>query len=195
MSPENGQDESDTRPARVRSRLGGVSQWLGSRWGRFNAWRAGRPFLGGLLLCLAGVLITWVPMQILPDLAFIGGQMAGFLAIGALFGVFVFLTGTYVLVKPAHADVAGVVGTVLSIFSLFGSLGGLLVGMLLGILGGNLCLAWKPRDEAVDDAVSDPSVVDKIAARIDAGFARVVGTILLRCRAGIERIKRRGTDE
>ncbi|WP_455449064.1 DUF6114 domain-containing protein [Natrinema thermotolerans] len=195
MSPENEQDETDTLPARVRSRWSRVSQWSGTRWGRFNTWRAGRPFLGGLLLCLAGVLITWVPMQILPDLAFIGGQMAGFLAIGALFGVFVFLTGIYVLVKPAHADVAGVVGTVLAIFSLFGSLGGLLVGMLLGILGGNLCLAWKPRDEVVDDAVSEPSVVDKAAARIDAGFGRLVGRLLLSCRAGIDRIKRWGTDE
>ncbi|WP_049921460.1 DUF6114 domain-containing protein [Halopiger djelfimassiliensis] len=188
MSPENGQNESESPPTRVSRRIG-------SQWSRFNAWRTGRPFLGGILLCLGGVLITWVPMRILPDLAFIGGQMAGYLAIGSLFGVFVFLSGVYALYKPASADVIGVVGIVLSIFSLFGSLGGLLIGMLLGILGGNLCLAWKPGDEATDDDGSDPSVIDKAAARIDAGFDRLLGKIRLACRAGIERIKRRGIDE
>ncbi|RZH67148.1 DUF6114 domain-containing protein [Natrinema altunense] len=188
MSSESGQNESETLPARIR-------RWIGSRWRRFNAWRRGRPFLGGLLLCLAGLLITWVPMRILPDIAFIGGEMAGFLAIGALFGVFVFLSGLYALSRPARAHGAGVVGIILSIFSLFGSLGGLLVGMLLGIIGGNLCIAWKPSGDAVDEAVSEPSVIDKAAARINAGFARLVGTIVLGCRAGLERITRRGTDE
>lgn len=183
MATQRSQDEADP-----------VSDRLARRWSRFNDWRTRRPFLGGVLLCLAGILITWVPMRILPDLIFIGGQVAGFLAIGALFGVFVFLTGVYALYKPALSDEIGLVGVVLSIFSLFGSLGGLFVGMLLGIIGGNLCLAWKPPEEAVDDDVTEPSTVDRAVARVRSGVLRVIGRSIARVRGGTGSV-RGGADE
>ncbi|MFC4438600.1 MULTISPECIES: DUF6114 domain-containing protein [Natrialbaceae] len=164
----------------------------GSRRERFNDWRFQRPFLGGILLCLAGIIITWVPMQILPDIIFIGGDMAGFLAIGAMFGVFVFVTGVFALYQPKYAEMIGVVGVVLSIFSLFGSLGGLLVGMLLGILGGNLCIAWQPGDE---EAASEPSKVDRAVARLRESTRRIVSKTAVRLRGGAEIRKQGGVDE
>ncbi|WP_312907528.1 DUF6114 domain-containing protein [Natronosalvus caseinilyticus] len=163
-----------------------------SRWTRFNEWRVQRPFLGAILLCLAGIIITWVPMQILPDIIFIGGEMAGFLSIGAMFGVFVFVTGVFALYRPGSSDVIGVVGIVLSIFSLFGALGGLLVGMFLGILGGNLCLAWQPRDE---EAPSEPSTVDRAVGRLRKRTRRVVGTTTARLRNHTDLRSQRGVDE
>ncbi|QSW99868.1 DUF6114 domain-containing protein [Haloterrigena alkaliphila] len=184
MATQHSQDGSET-----------ISDRLSSRLSRFNDWRTQRPFLGGVLLCLAGILITWVPMQILPDLIFIGGQVAGFLAIGALFGVLVFLTGIYALYKPTLSDEIGVIGVVLSIFSLFGSLGGLFVGMLLGILGGNLCLAWQPDAEAVDDTVTEPSKVDRAAARVRGSVLGVVGKSVARLRGETGRVQREGADE
>ncbi|WP_245853008.1 DUF6114 domain-containing protein [Natrinema ejinorense] len=174
-----------TKDGRDDSRL--PTQWIATRWQRFTRWRLQRPFLGGMLLCIAGVLIAWVPMQILPEIIFIGGEMAGFLAIGAAFGVFVFLTGVFALYRPELADVIGVVGVALSILSIFGSLGGLLVGMLLGIIGGNLCLAWKPDDEST----TDPSKVDATVARVCRPFRSVVARATSQLREHVEHIKRR----
>ncbi|MFC7238549.1 DUF6114 domain-containing protein [Saliphagus sp. GCM10025317] len=164
-----------------------------SRRERFNEWRMQRPFLGAILLCLAGIIITWVPMQILPDIIFIGGEMAGFLSIGAMFGVFVFVTGVFALYRPGSSDVIGVVGVVLSIFSLFGALGGLLVGMLLGILGGNLCLAWQPREE--EEEASGPSTVDRAVGRLRKSTRRVVSTTTARLRSHTDLRTQRGVDE
>ncbi|QLK27312.1 DUF6114 domain-containing protein [Natrinema zhouii] len=184
MATQNRQNDSETDPSHVKS-----------RWNRFNDWRTQRPFMGGVLLCLAGFLITWVPMQILPDLIFIGGQMAGFLTIGALIGVFVFLTGVYALYRPARSHEIGVIGVVLSIFSLFGSLGGLFVGMLLGILGGNLCIAWKPGDDVADEAVAEPSKVDKAIARLQERVGRIVEKTNARLHESAETNTQRSADE
>jgi hypothetical protein len=35
----------------------------------------------------------------------------------------------------------------LSVLSIFGALGGLVVGLVLGLLGGNICIAWRPAPE------------------------------------------------
>lgn len=190
------QGDADRLPDRIKRRWGQVTgAILGRRWNRFNDWRRQRPFLGGVLLCLAGLLITWVPMQILPDLLFIGGRMTGFLAIGAMFGVFVFLSGVYALYKPAHAHEIGVVAIVLSIFSLFGALGGLLFGMLFGIIGGNLCIAWKPSDDAVDDTISEPSTIDSAVAWLRSRLGRIVGKTNALLRTGVKTITGSSSDE
>ncbi|ELZ02842.1 DUF6114 domain-containing protein [Natrialba asiatica] len=175
MATKSSYDDATSTTDRIRS-----------RWDRFTAWRLRRPFLGGLLLCLAGIIITWVPMQILPDLLFVGGELTGFLAIGVAFGVLVFLTGVFALYKPAHSDVIGVVGIALSILSLVGSLGGLVFGLLFGILGGNLCLAWKPDEDRVPDRVTEPSPVDNAVAGVRNRLQRVVGPVRRRLRHRLE---------
>lgn len=150
------------------------SDWINSRRRRFSAWRRQRPFMGGVLLCLAGIIITWVPMQILPDLIFIGGQTAGFLAIGAMFGVFTFLTGVFALYRPDLSRMLGAIGVVLAILSLFGSLGGLLFGMLFGIIGGNLCIAWRSEEESSAEGGEDTSEPGKPSAMV-AKLRGIVG--------------------
>lgn len=192
----NSRDDSDGLADRVNGLWKQVTgSLLGRRWNRFNDWRRRRPFLGGVFLCLAGLLITWVPMQILPDLLFVGGRMTGFLAIGAMFGVFVFLSGVYALYNPARSHEIGVVGVVLSIFSLFGSLGGLLFGMLFGIIGGNLCIAWKPDADVVDDAVSEPSAVDRAVDRFRRTLGRIAAKTSQLLRDGIETVTERRANE
>ncbi|ELY95521.1 DUF6114 domain-containing protein [Natrialba taiwanensis] len=171
MATKSSYDDSTNTTGRIKR-----------RWDRFTAWRLRRPFLGGILLCLAGIIITWVPMQILPDLLFVGGELTGFLAIGVAFGVLVFLTGVFALYKPAHSDVIGVIGIALSILSLVGSLGGLLLGLLFGILGGNLCLAWKPDEDRVPDHVTEPSPVDNAVAGARKRLRAIVGPIVRRLR-------------
>jgi hypothetical protein len=118
---------------------------LRQRQAAFAAWRAERPFLGGVLLLLAGVVIGYVPLQFAGELIFIGGS---FTIIGLVFATFVFLCGAFALWMPEHSTVFGVAGVALAILSLMGALGGLFVGMLLGILGGNLCVAWHPPEGA-----------------------------------------------
>ncbi|WP_226003998.1 DUF6114 domain-containing protein [Natrinema salinisoli] len=196
MATQNGQDDAGNQPTRFESQWDQLTTGFGTRWNRFNVWRSQRPFLGGVLLCLAGILIAWVPMQILPDLLFIGGGMTGFLVIGTTFGVFVFLSGVYALYKPEHSREAGVVGVVLSILSLFGSLGGLLFGMLFGIIGGNLCFAWKPAGDRDDeDDASEPGKVETARSRLLEQLRDVAGAVSSRLRTSVEAITGRESDE
>jgi len=129
----------------VRSALwhvipGPIRRRIDDRMATFNEWREPRPFWGGTLLMLAGIIIGWVPIQFATELAVIGGA---FTVVGLIFAVMVFLTGAFVLARPEMSTIFGVVGIALSILSIIGALGGLFVGMLLGIAGGNLCVAWQ----------------------------------------------------
>lgn len=192
----NSQDDAGGLRGRLESRWNRVTGLIrGRRWNRFNDWRRQRPFLGGILLCLAGLLITWIPMQILPDLLFIGGRMTGFLAVGAMFGVFVFLSGVYALYRPSRSHEIGVVAIVLSIFSLFGALGGLLFGMLFGIIGGNLCIAWKPSEDVADGVASEPSAVDRAIAWLSERLRRIVEQTNAFLRTGVKTITGSRFDE
>ena len=123
-----------------------IQRRLDDRLAKFNEWKEPRPFWGGVLLMLAGLIIGWVPIQFATELAVIGGA---FTVIGLVFAVMVFLTGAFVLARPGMSTIFGVLGIALSILSLVGALGGLFVGMLIGIAGGNLCIAWQnPNPEA-----------------------------------------------
>lgn len=125
----------------VESPTNSESRQSRSRRARFREWRNGRPFAGGILLCLAGLIIGWVPYQFAFELLLVGGS---YTFVGLFWAVAVFLTGAFVLYRPEFSTIFGVVGVVLSILSLLGALGGLLIGMILGIVGGNLCVAWSP---------------------------------------------------
>ena len=139
--------------------VGSVKSGVDDRLERFEAWRSERPFWGGAMLMLAGLVIGWVPAQFAPELVFIGGT---FTIIGLVFAAFVFLTGAFALYRPELSTILGISGVTLSILSLLGALGGLFVGMMIGIVGGNLCVAWQPRDagDEAEDATAAPSPAD-----------------------------------
>jgi hypothetical protein len=103
------------------------------RLARFRAWRRGRPFAGGVLLMLAGGLIGYVPLQFAFELMLVGGS---YTVVGVTWAVGVFLTGAFALYRPEFSTMLGVLGVALSILSLLGALGGVLLGMVLGIVGG-----------------------------------------------------------
>lgn len=107
---------------------------------RARAWRRTRPVAGAVLLMLSGGLIAFVPLQFATELLLVGGS---YTFIGLLFAVLVFLSGVVALRRPAFAPEAGLVGAAMAILSIFGALGGLFVGLLVGVVGGNLCLAWR----------------------------------------------------
>lgn len=74
--------------------------------------------------------------------------------IGIVSSSLVLLTGVFALTKPEFSTGIGYVGVLLSFASLWGSLGGLLIGMLLSIIGSCLCIAWEP-DETEEDTSFD----------------------------------------
>jgi hypothetical protein len=110
----------------------------------FAAWRAQRPFAGAILLIMAGFIIGAIPIRL--QFLFPGPSKA---AIGLVFAAMVAACGVFALVKPELSTLIGVTGIAMSILSIIGAFGGLIIGMIVGIVGGNLCIAWQDpsRDE------------------------------------------------
>ncbi|WP_247009577.1 DUF6114 domain-containing protein [Halorientalis litorea] len=103
------------------------------------AMRAKRPLSGSALLILSGVMIAAIPLylQTIPLTAGMGNA-----ALGIVWGAMVAACGLFALLRPDLSTLAGVTGIAISIISLVGAFGGLVFGMLVGIVGGNLCIAW-----------------------------------------------------
>lgn len=120
-------------------------------------WRAERPFLGAMLLIVAGVIVGYVPIRFTQELILISGA---FSAIGLAFAVLIFLTGVAALLRPGRSTILGIIGVVFSILSVVGTLGGLLVGLFIGIVGGNLLIAWKPPDSQDDQGAHATDVTE-----------------------------------
>lgn len=172
-------------PETLRSPLASVLQFVRAtqdRRGRFQEWKAERPFWGAVFLILAGLVLSAIPFTALGSFAFTGstGELIGL--IGLFFSFFVFLSGVAALTQPQLSTLAGMIGIIMSILSIVGgTLGGMFVGTFLGMIGGSLCIAWieetpddvdrrpeppeaseaepaaAPEDiEAVDDRLDDP---------------------------------------
>ena len=119
---------------------------IDSAWQRFGRWRRRRPFWGGLLLLLAGLALFFSANLTLADMKVHFGQ-EGYLSY--LLPVILVLCGALIWVTPAQRLFYAVIGLVTALYSLIGlNLGGFGVGMLLGILGGALTIAWTPRRPA-----------------------------------------------
>ncbi|WP_229073271.1 DUF6114 domain-containing protein [Actinoplanes sp. DH11] len=113
-----------------------------SFWGRFRRWRRGRPFWGGLFLVLSGLEMFLSANMALDNIEIhIGPQ--GFLSY--LLPVLMLTSGALTWFTPAQRVFYGVVGTLTALYSFIGlNLGGWFAGMLLGIVGGALAIAWTP---------------------------------------------------
>lgn len=103
------------------------------------AWPGQRPYAGGSLLIVGGILVGYVPVQFASELIHIGGTFA---AIGLVYSVLITLAGVVALLRPGLAAIMGGFGILLSYLSFVGALGGLLIGVLLTVLGGGLCIVW-----------------------------------------------------
>lgn len=144
-----------------------------SFWVRFGRWRRGRPFWAGLLLVLSGLEMFFSANMQLDNIEIhIGPQ--GFLSY--LLPTIMLICGALVWFTPAQRLFYGIVGTLTALYSFVGlNLGGWIVGMVLGIVGGALAIAWgppaappigtdeppagAPGPEQAEPAVSDPAIV------------------------------------
>jgi hypothetical protein len=110
--------------------------------GGFRRWRRSRPFWGGLLLLIAGVELFLSANLTLGDLEVHMGP-EGFLSY--LLPLLLVLSGVLSWVTPGQRLFYGILGLLTAVYSLVGlNLGGFGLGMLIGIVGGALVLAWAP---------------------------------------------------
>ncbi|GLV53565.1 hypothetical protein KDH_04180 [Dictyobacter sp. S3.2.2.5] len=110
------------------------------QWSQFRLWRKTRPFTGGILVVLAGVLVLWGPVALLPFALLPGSNIWA----GILVGGLLVTMGIIQLLVPSNALLAGAIAVVLSLVSLLVAAGGFGIGMLLGIIGGAMGIAWQP---------------------------------------------------
>lgn len=118
-------------------------------WGR---WRRGRPFWAGLFSLAGGLTILLLPANQFTVLTLPGtAGLAGFLLGGMIAAM-----GVLLWFLPEQRAVLGIAVVLLSLASfVYTNLGGFLLGMVLGLVGGNLGFAWMPTSVA---AVPRPAV-------------------------------------
>jgi Family of unknown function (DUF6114) len=109
-------------------------------WSKFRRWRRARPFWGGLFLVLSGLELFWSSNMDLANIEIhIGPQ--GFLSY--VLPVLMLISGVLAWFSPAQRMFYGIIGLLAALYSFIGlNLGGWFIGMILGIVGGALTIAW-----------------------------------------------------
>ncbi|MFG1604680.1 DUF6114 domain-containing protein [Actinoplanes sp. NPDC049265] len=158
-------------------------------WRRFGGWRRVRPFWGGLLMVLSAAVLFLSANLTLEAMQVHFGQ-EGFLSY--LLPLMLLLCGLLVWFTPAQRLFYAVIGLLTSVYSLIGlNLGGFGVGMLLGIAGGALVIAWTPAPASAapspeatssprDATSSAPDAAPRDAAPRDAASPDAAATTDLR---------------
>ncbi|GAA1807590.1 hypothetical protein GCM10009835_28260 [Planosporangium flavigriseum] len=122
----------------------------------FRQWRRTRPFWGGLLLILSGVELFLSANMNLGNLQVHLGP-TGFLSY--VIPALLILCGAGVWMTPNLRMFYGILGSLVAVYSLIGlNFGGFLLGLLFGIIGGAMAIAWSPvpaTGEAADTPAED----------------------------------------
>ncbi|MEU4162333.1 DUF6114 domain-containing protein [Actinoplanes sp. NPDC026670] len=110
--------------------------------GRFRRWRRGRPYWGGFFLVLSGLeMFASANMELDNIQIHIGPQ--GFYSY--LLPVMMIAAGALTWFSPAQRLFYGIIGIITALYSFIGlNLGGWIAGMMIGIVGGALVIAWGP---------------------------------------------------
>lgn len=109
-------------------------------WSKFRLWRHTRPLWGSILMISASLIMMGSAAFFLP-LAFLTQALWPVFLIGGL----LFMMGTLQLFLPSYAVMTGAIGMVLALTSLLvASFGGCGLGLLLGVVGSTLSIAWRP---------------------------------------------------
>ena len=107
----------------------------------FRNWRRSRPFWAGVWAMLGGFVIAYVPATAFKFFLIANASLIIGVLVGALVGVFGLMLW---FARPLRV-LLGVLIVLLSLVSFLTSdFGGLLLGMLMGLIGGSLALAWVP---------------------------------------------------
>lgn len=123
---------------RRRGRRDRLRDW--QSWSKFRLWRNTRPLWGSLCMIIAGLLMLVSASFFLP-LAFLAQSLWPAFLVGGL----LLVMGLIQLFLPSYAVITGSIGIVLALVSLLvASFGGCGLGMLLGVIGSALSIAWRP---------------------------------------------------
>ncbi len=107
--------------------------------------------IAGILIIINGAVVGFIPGLItsIPGVSAVPGFVWGILylvsIVGIVFGIIVLLSAVMLYRNPMSKTTWGVLILIFSILSIVVG-GGFLIGMILGIIGGALGLAWKPRE-------------------------------------------------
>ena len=131
-------------------------------WGKFRRWRRHRPFWGGLFLILSSIeLFLSANMSIGGLEVHLGPQ--GFLSY--LLPLLLLMCGLLAWFTPAQRLFYGIVALLAALYTFVGlNLGGFGIGMLLGILGGALLIAWGPPRPQSGTGQTGPPAVPQLAS-------------------------------
>jgi len=126
------------------------------------AWRRQRPFVGALLIAIAGVemfLSTQLDIGKLHIQLGIEGFQATVIPVGFV------LLAALLLAMPQHRVFYGVIALALSLYSIVGvNLGGFLIGMLLSAIGGVLAVSWAPPVALAEQVAGAEEVAGAVGA-------------------------------
>ena len=132
----------------------------------FRRWRKSRPFWGGLLLIAAGIEIFYSGNLNLGNIQIHLG-LNGFKSY--IIPLVVVLCGALTWATPTQRMFYGIIGTAAAVYSVVSvNLGGFIIGLLLGIFGGALSIAWVPDKRVIADGV-DHTEPDDEEATTDLG--------------------------
>lgn len=107
---------------------------------RFSAWRHQRPFIGGLLLVVAGVEMFFSGQL---DIGHLRVQLGIEGLQATVIPVVLVLLGILAVMMPAHHVFYGVLSLAVGLYAIVGvNLGGFLLGTILACVGGVLVVAW-----------------------------------------------------
>lgn len=107
---------------------------------RFHAWRHERPFVGGLLIAIAGVEMFFSGQL---DIGHLHVQLGIEGLQATVIPVLLVLLGVLAVMMPAHHVFYGVIALVIGLYAIIGvNLGGFLIGTILACIGGVLVVAW-----------------------------------------------------
>jgi len=147
----------------------------------FGAWRRDRPFVGALLIAIAGVEMFFSTQLDIGKLHIqlgVEGFQATIIPIGFV------LLGVLIALMPQHRIFYGVIALALSLYSIIGvNLGGFIIGMLLSAVGGILAVSWAPpaaagaaagAGESSSEAVQDAAALEDARAGARATDAEPV---------------------
>lgn len=142
-------------PGKVALRSLGFGERVQSQQADFRLWRLRRPFAGSILMILAGILVLVGPLSpsILRFALLPGSTIWAALLIGAL----LLVMGLVQMFVPSLSTFTGGVGIVLSLISIIVALGGFVVGMLLGLIGSALGVAWRPNARRLPNKIAKKS--------------------------------------
>lgn len=97
--------------------------------------------VAGIIILIVGIVITVVgAIFTLP----IGGIGALFGAFGMLWGIIIIAASVMMFQRPGQHALWGSIVIVFSLVSIFGALGGVFIGLILGVTGGILGIIWTP---------------------------------------------------